>query len=212
VTDGKDARPQAAGPTDPAVSAQWAWALIQHRQTILPKKLTEPGPDQEQLDLILGAAAAAPDHRELVPWRFAVIPAAARPRLAEVFGNALRERDPAATPQQIEEAREKAFRSPVLMLVVVRTGSPTEEIPAGERLLSAGCAVQNMLLMATAMGYASALTSGKALQCAGMRALFSMGPDEQAVCFLSLGTAIRSKSSRQRPEPASYVSTLPADS
>jgi nitroreductase len=204
-----DGRPAAAGPADPAVSAQWAWALIQHRQTILPKKLIEPGPDPQQLDLILRAAAAAPDHRELVPWRFVVIPAAARSRLAEVFGSALRERDPAATPQQIEEAREKAFRSPVLMLVVVRTGSPGEEIPAGERLLSAGCAVQNMLLMATAMGYASALTSGKALQSAGMRALFSLGLEEQAVCFLSLGTAIRSKPSRNRPEPGTYVSILP---
>jgi len=137
-----------------------------------------------------------------------IIPAATRGRLAEVFGNALRERDPAATPGQIEEARAKAFRSPVLMLAVVRIGSPDDEIPAGERLLSAGCAVQNMLLMATAMGFASALTSGKALQSKGMRELFALAPDEQAVCFVSLGTAIRSKSSRQRPEPGLYVSYL----
>jgi nitroreductase len=207
-----DAQPTAAWPTDPAVSAQWAWALIQHRQTILPKRLIEPGPDDAQLDLILRAAAAAPDHRELVPWRFVIIPAAARERLAEVFGNSLRERDPAATARQIEEAREKAFRSPVLMLVVVRTGSPGEEIPAGERLLSAGCAVQNMMLMATAMGYASSLTSGKALQSPGMRALFSLDGGEQAVCFLSLGSAIRSKPSRQRPEPGSFVRFLAPDS
>ena len=198
-------------PAEPGACAQWAWALIQHRQTILPKKLTEPGPDEGQLDLILRSAAAAPDHREIVPWRFVIIPAMARERLAEVFGNALRERDPAATPHQVEEARAKAFRSPVLMLAVVRTGSPDDEVPAGERLLSAGCAIQNMLLMATAMGFASALTSGKALQSKGMRELFSLAPDEQAVCFVSLGTAIRSKSSRQRPEPSLYVSYLSSD-
>ncbi len=207
-----DAPLPTAWPTDPGLSAQWAWELIQHRQTILPKRLAEPGPDDEQLNLILRCAAAAPDHRELVPWRFVIIRAAARARLAEVFGNALVERDPSATPHQIEQAREKAFRSPVLMLAIVRTGSPGEEVPATERLLSAGCAVQNMLLMATAMGYASSLTSGKALQSAGMRALFSITQDEQAVCFLSLGTAIRSKPSRQRPEPGSYVFHLPADS
>ena len=97
------------------------------------------------------------------------------------------------------------------MLAVVRTGSPDDEIPAGERLLSAGCAIQNMLLMATAMGFASALTSGKALQSPGLRALFSLAPDEQAVCFVSLGTAMRSKSSRQRPEPSRYVSFLAPD-
>ena len=207
----KDAPALTALPAEPAVCAQWAWALIQHRQTILPKKLIEPGPDEAQLDLILRSAAAAPDHREILPWRFVVIPAAARPRLAEVFGNSLLERDPAATAHQVEEARSKAFRSPVLMLAVVRTGSPDEEVPAGERLLSAGCAVQNMLLMATAMGFASALTSGKALQSAGMRALFSLASDEQAVCFVSLGSAVRSKSSRQRPEPGLYVSYLSTD-
>ncbi len=206
-----DALAPTALPAEPGACAQWAWALIQHRQTILPKRLTEPGPDDGQLDLILRSAAAAPDHREIVPWRFVIIPAATRGRLAEVFGNALRERDPAATPEQIEEARAKAFRSPVLMLAVVRTGSPDDEIPPGERLLSAGCAVQNMLLMATAMGFASALTSGKALQSAGMRALFSLASDEQAVCFVSLGTAMRSKPSRQRPEPSHYVSYLSAD-
>lgn len=205
-------RPAPTGlPAEPGACAQWAWALIEHRQTILPKKLTEPGPDEGQLDLIMRSAAAAPDHREIVPWRFVIIPAATRGRLAEVFGSALRGRDPAATPKQVEAARAKAFRSPVLMLAVVRTGSPDDEVPAGERLLSAGCAVQNILLMATAMGFASALTSGKALQSKGMRELFSLAPDEQAVCFVSLGTAVRSKPARQRPEPGIYVSYLSAD-
>lgn len=206
-----EARPPTALPAEPAACAQWAWALIQHRQTILPKKLIEPGPDEAQLDLILRSAAAAPDHREILPWRFVIIPAAARTRLAKVFADSLRERDPAATAHQVEEARAKAFRSPVLMLAIVRTGVTDDEVPAGERVLSAGCAVQNMLLMATAMGYASALTSGKALHSAGMRVLFSLAHDEQAICFVSLGTAVRSKSSRQRPEPGLYVSHLSSE-
>jgi nitroreductase len=206
------ALPPSGEPVEPGASAQWAWALIQHRQTILPKRLTDPGPDGSQLELIFRAAAAAPDHRELVPWRFAVIPMAARGRLAQVFADSLLERDPSATPEQLTDARDKAFRSPVLMLAVVRTGSPSDEIPACERLLSAGCAVQNMLLMATAMGFASALTGGKALQSPGLRSLFALAPDEQAVCFVSLGTAVRSKSSRLRPEPSRFVSFLAADS
>jgi nitroreductase len=94
------------------------------------------------------------------------------------------------------------------MLAVVRTGAPGDEIPDGERLVSAGCAIQNMLLMATAMGFASALTSGKALQSPGLRALFSLSPDEQALCFVNLGTAKGSKPPRLRPEPSRYVSFL----
>lgn len=207
-----DSHPVPPQSGEPGDWAQWAWALIQHRQTILPKRLFDPGPDSAQLELIFRAASAAPDHGEIVPWRFVVIPAAARTRLSQVFADALLERDPAATPEQVAQAREKAFRGPVLMLAVVRTGLPGEEIPPLERVLSAGCAVQNMLLMATAMGFASSLTSGKALQSPGLRALFSLQDDEQAVCFVSLGTADRSKSPRQRPEPGRYVSFLEPDS
>ena len=211
MAPGRDALPPPTPPAEPGDWAQWALALIQHRQTILPKRLFDPGPDDAQLELIFRAASAAPDHGEILPWRFVVIPAAARARLSQVFADALLERDPAATPEQVAQAREKAFRGPVLMLAVVRTGLPDEEIPPLERVLSAGCAIQNMLLVATAMGFASSLTSGKALQSPGLRALFSLQDDEQAVCFVSLGTANRSKSARQRPEPGRYVSFLDPD-
>ena len=205
-----DARVQTAAPVDSAASGQWAAALIGHRQTVLPKRLVEPGPDASQLDLIFRAAAAAPDHGELLPWRFIVIPAAARARLAQVFAASLLERDPLASAEQCAQAREKAFRAPTLMLAVVDIGPATSEIPGCERLLSAGCAIQNMLLLATALGFASALTSGKALRSAALEQLFSLRTGEQAVCFLSLGTATRRKPARLRPEPGRYISFLEA--
>jgi nitroreductase len=204
---GSDARVQPPRVGEPG-SAQWAATLIAHRQTILPKRLTEPGPDVSQLELIFGAAADAPDHGELVPWRFVVIPAASRGRLAQVFEASLLERDPAAAPEQLAQAREKAFRSPVLMLAVVDLGPADDDIAAAERVLSAGCAIQNMLLMATALGFGSSLTSGKALQSQGLRELFSLRACEQAVCFLNIGTAVRGKAPRLRPEPNRYISFL----
>ena len=79
-----------------------------------------------------------------------------------------------------------------------------------ERLLSAGCAIQNMLLVATALGFASALTSGKALRSPALEHLFSLQAGEQAVCFLSLGTATKRKPARLRPEPGRYISFLAA--
>lgn len=205
-----NARVQTAGPVDGAASGQWAAALIGHRQTVLPKRLVEPGPSESQLELILRAAAAAPDHGELLPWRFVVIPAPARNRLAQVFEASLLERDPDATADQCAQAREKAFRAPLLLLAVVHTGSNDGEIPVWERLLSAGCAIQNMLLVSTALGYASALTSGKALRSPALEQLFSLQAGEQAVCFISLGTATKRKPARVRPEPSRYVSFLEA--
>jgi nitroreductase len=188
-----------------------AAALIQSRQTILPKRLGAPGPTSAELAQILGAAAHAPDHGQLVPWRFVLVPAAARPALAEVFAQALLERDPRASPEQAAQAREKAHRSPVLLLAVVDAQRGDPEVDFAERMVSAGCAIQNMLLMATAQGYGSALTSGKALKAARLRALFELQPSEQAVCFISIGTVLSRKAVRVRPAASSYVGTLHAD-
>src|ERR1035437_4970333 len=96
----------------------FALTLMHSRQNILPRHLVPPGPTPQVMQDILAAAAAAPDHRQLLPWRFVIVPAPGRARLAEVFGLALLDRDPNATQEQIERAREKAHRAPFLMLAV----------------------------------------------------------------------------------------------
>ena len=182
--------------------------LMQTRQTILPRRLGGQGPDAQQLQMILEAAASAPDHGRLLPWRFVLVLQAARQRLADVFGAALLERDAAATPEQVAQAHEKAHRAPLLLLVIVDGRRDDSGIDLAERIASVGCALQNMLLMATAQGYGSALTSGKALKSSGLRQLFGLRDEEQALCFLSIGTPKSRKSARQRPAPGDYVSTL----
>ena len=191
--------------------AAMAAALMQSRQTILPKRLAAPGPDAGQLGMILEAAATAPDHGQLLPWRFVLVPQAARARLAEVFGAALIERDAAATPEQVAQAREKAHRSPLLLLAIVDGLRGDPDIDLFERIVSAGCAVQNMLLTATALGFGSALTSGKALKSTGLRTLFGLAAGEHALCFVSIGTVQSRKSARLRPAPADFATTLSPD-
>jgi nitroreductase len=183
-------------------------ALMQSRQTILPKRLIEPGPDATQLAQIFSAAATAPDHDQLRPWRFIRVPPSERHRLADAFATALQERDASATEDELGRARDKAYRAPLLMLVVVDARRGDVDIDLNERVVSAGCALQNMLLMATAQGLGSALTSGKALKSPGLRALFGLSPDELALCFVSLGTVQSRKPARARPEPRDFVSSL----
>lgn len=183
--------------------------LMQARRTTLPKRLHPPGPDAEQLQQILQAAASAPDHGQLLPWRFVRIGLHARAALGEAFAAALLERDPQATAEQVAQAQEKAQRAPLLLLVVVDTARGDAAIDLPERMISAGCAVQNMLLMATALGFGSALTSGKALRSQTLRALFQLQASEHAVCFISIGTVLQAaKKERVRPVPADYVSDL----
>lgn len=190
---------------DPAL---WAATLIQSRRTTLPKRLCGPGPDAAQQAIILEAAAAAPDHDQHLPWRFIEVPEWRRAALGLAFEAALLERDPKADNQARAQARDKAQRSPWLLLAVVRTGGGPEDVPASERVLSAGAAMQNMLLMATALGLGSALTSGKALQSLALRTLFGLNDEEQALCFVNVGHIGEPRKPRPRPDVARYFSRL----
>ncbi len=194
--------------TDDTTLIDMCDALIHTRQHIGPKHLEAPGPDEAELDALFAAAAAAPDHHQLRPWRFLVLGEAARQRLSEVFVEALRQRDPQALPDQLEDARIKAFRGPVLILAIVDLRADDPEVPAFERVFSLGCAVQNLLLAARARGFGSGLSSGRALHVPLMHQAFGLAEGEQPVCFISLGTPQRSRPIRPRPAVAEFVQRI----
>ena len=201
------ARPTTPLEAEPGID-HLAEAWITSRQNISPKRLEAPGPNGSQLHQIFRSAASAPDHGLVRPWRFVIVPPDKRALLAEVFALALVDRDPGATLEQIETAREKAHRAPLLMLVVARLGTCEPPIPGLERMVSVGAAVQNMLLMAHGQGFGSSLTSGQAMQSPRMRQLFGLDAGDEAVCFLNIGTVSKRKTQRLHPEVHSFVSTL----
>jgi nitroreductase len=134
------------------------------------------------------------------------VPAEKRHLLAEVFALALIDRDPSATLVQIESAREKAHRAPLLLIAIARLGPCEPDIPSLERLVSMGAAIQNMLLGAHAMGFGSGLTSGQAMASPRMGALLNLAVGEQAVCCINVGRVAKSKARRLRPSPSAFVS------
>jgi len=184
-------------------------ATIAGRVNVSPKRLVEPGPSDAQLHGLLQLAAAAPDHGQLMPWRFVLVPQAQRPRLGEAFVQALIARDPSATVEQIDSAREKALRAPLLLLAVACHGRSEARIPVCEQLVSLGAAVQNVLLGAQALGFGSGLTSGQAMDSEPLRALFGLQAHEAAVCFVNIGTVGKHKASnRVRPAPEEFLCVL----
>lgn len=180
--------------------------LIAWRQTVSPKRLLEPGPQEEQISRFFQAASCAPDHGQLNPWRFLIIPKSKRSELGDLFAQALLERDASATIEQVSRAREKALHAPFLMRLVVDEGELEHEIDASERVLAAGCAVQNILLLATAMGYGTALTSGKALKSSSLRYSLGLRHTERAICFLNIGTVESTRPPKARPNANQFVS------
>ena len=188
--------------------SEFAHALITSRQNVSPRRLVGPGPDAAQVARLLEAAAAAPDHELLLPWRFVIVPQEKRPLLGNAFARALVDRDPTASSTEIAAAREKAHRAPLLMLAIVRLEPNLAAVPDIERIVSLGCAIQSMLLMAHALGFGAGLTSGQALRSPRMRELFSLAEYEHAVCFLNVGTVTKRKPLRVRPPAAAFSGTL----
>jgi nitroreductase len=180
--------------------------VLRSRRTILPKRLVAPGPNESQLATLYEAAATAPDHDQILPWRFIVFPESSRRLLGELFAQALIERDAHATPEQMAKAREKALRSPLLILLVVDGARGDLEVDLNERILSAGCAVQNILCVATSMGFGSALTSGKAMKSRVFKNGIGLSSNDHAICFISIGTIDSSKAGKVRPNSNQFVS------
>lgn len=185
---------------------QFAEKLIHGRTHISPKRLGDPGPNAQQKEAILLAANAAPDHGRMVPWRFIEIQESSRANLGEVFHQCLMDRDQQASAIQLQEAREKAFRGPLLLLAIANYQDANSDISKQEKLISLGCAIQNILLSAYALGFGSGLSSGRALQSDRIRALFHLTTDEEPICFITIGTVLKNKPDRIRPGLSQYHS------
>src|SRR5690606_33419899 len=78
------------------------------RRSIAPRRLGGPAPSAEQIDLMVQAALAAPDHGRLHPWRVIEFGQESRAALAALFEQEKRRRDPLASAGDLRKAREHA--------------------------------------------------------------------------------------------------------
>lgn len=152
------------------------------------KTLSDPAPDAGALELLLESAARAPDHGRLRPWRFIVIRGTARERLGELMADLLRRRQPAANAESLQRERQKALRSP-LIIVVAAVCNAAAKIPPMEQILAAGAAAQNIMLAATALGFGAMWKTGDAAYDDTVKAALGLEAGAAIVGFLYLGTA-----------------------
>jgi nitroreductase len=76
-----------------------------------------------------------------------------------------------------------------------------------EKMISLGCAVQNILLMAHALGFGAGLSSGKAMQSERLKQLFKLSTNTIPICFITIGTVSKNKSGNVlRPDLSVYHS------
>jgi nitroreductase len=168
-------------------------------------KLTDPGPDDAALRIAFEAAARAPDHAALRPWRVHVVRGVARERLGALMELVLRKGSPNATDEELAKARNKALRAPLILVVSARI-EPHPKAPATEQLLASGCAAHAMLLAFQALGYCAIWRTGGPAYDDEVKRAFGLRPSDAIVGFLYVGTAKQAAPAMARPAPESFVS------
>jgi len=154
---------------------------------VSPAQLAEPGPSASLLEKILAAAARAPDHGRMQPWRFLVIEGAARDRLGEVMEQSLRRREPDAPAGKLEAERKKALRAPVIVVVAAAIRE-NPKVPEVEQIVAAGAACENMLLAAHALGFGGFWRTGPVAYDAEVRRALDFADGDRIVGIIYLGS------------------------
>lgn len=154
--------------------------------------LSIPAPTHEQMKAAIDCAATAPDHKKLRPWRFIITEGNARHQL----GRALLE---AATIQAAREGetlseksqtkiRNMPLRAPVIITVVTHM-QEHKKVPPFEQMLSAGAAVQNLILALKAQGFSTVWRTGPLCNEPAVKAYFDVSTDDYVTAFVYIGSS-----------------------
>jgi len=151
-------------------------------------RLQDPGPTSEHLELILAAAARAPDHGRLRPWRFMLLDDARRRSFAEAAALAKRARVPTLTDEQVAADRDKILRSPTLIIAACIVRRDQNKIPEVEQLVATAAATQNLFLAAHDLGYGVMWKTGAAAYDDRVKGMLGLDSGDHIVGIMHLGT------------------------
>lgn len=173
------------------------------RYSVGPKHLVEPGPDDAQLALMVQAALRAPDHAELVPYRFKLVRGTAKQAMADLFADAARAAGKGEEGAALDA--ERALKPPVTVAVVARIDLGHPLVPAHEQWAAVGGAVSNFLMAAHALGFGGKMLSGAKVRDPAIAAAFCE-PGETLVGWIALGTPVRKPAGPARkPDPGQVL-------
>ena len=156
-----------------------------HTRVSAPRLGGDP-PDENVLNNIFEAALRAPDHALLRPWRFIVVKQDGLSALGDLFADVTREMNPDATEAEVEKARGKPLRAPMIVVVVANV-TKHAKVPDIEQVISAGAAAQSMLLAAHAQGIGAMWRTGGMAYHPSIHAGLGLSSHEQIIGFLYMG-------------------------
>ncbi|WP_240337060.1 nitroreductase family protein [Rufibacter psychrotolerans] len=162
--------------------------IIQDRRTIKPPQMNGKLIPDSQVKELLALADWAPTHGYTEPWRFVVY---AGEMVREFCASHAQLYRKETTPDKFQEMKfEKLLHmgdqaSHVVVAYMRRGDLP--KIPALEEIAATACAVQNLLLGATALGIASYWGSGGMAYHPAMKEMLELREEDMVLGILYLG-------------------------
>lgn len=201
--------PEFGAPTPPYHQSDDTLKLMAGRRSTAADCLGAPGPSPDELAQLLTIAARAPDHRRVTPFRFIVFDGDRRTEFGKILADAFRKNEPDASDERVAKERARFERAPIVV-AVVSSVQRVHRTPAWEQVLTTGAVCQNLLIAASASGFAAQwLTEWYAYDA---HVVASLGLrqdddlDERIAGFIYIGTAKEPPMERARPDVPSLIS------
>lgn len=189
----------AAHPSDSAIEMLW------RRRSTPADFLGGPGPDASTVKTMLTIAARAPDHRRVTPFRFVIFEGDARSRFGELLKAAFHANEPQAEKHRVDCEQNRFMRAPIVIAVVSMV-DPAHRTPEWEQILSTGAVCQNLLLAASAHGFAAQWITEWYAYDDQVRTGLGLGVNERIAGFIYVGTAREDPLERARPDMDAIIS------
>ncbi|MGP5120209.1 nitroreductase family protein [Psychrobacter alimentarius] len=162
--------------------------------------LDAPAPTRAQIEAAIECAATAPDHKKLNPWRFIVTQGEARHQLGQALLEAAQEKaaqeGEVLSEKDIKKTQSMPLRAPLIITVVTKIQAH-KKVPPFEQMLSAGAAVQNLILALKAQGFSTVWRTGLLCNEPAVKAYFDVGPDDYVTAFVYTGTSPKNEPTRK---------------
>jgi len=173
--------------------------LLLSRRSVVAGSMTQDGPNKDEVETILAAGHRVPDHGKLGPWRFILFEGDARAAFGLVLQEAFAKANLEADTERASLETLRFVRVPTVIAVISRVVDHIK-IPDWEQQLAAGAVCQNMLVAATALGYASQWLTEWYAYDETVAAALKLGEGERVAGFIYLGGKEAQPSERVRPD------------
>ncbi|MFD2247244.1 nitroreductase family protein [Pontibacter ruber] len=176
--------------------------VIRKRRTVKPAQMNGNRIPDETIKLLLALADWAPTHGYTEPWRFKVYARDKVQDFCQAHAELYKQHTDAEkyTQDKYEKLLHMGDKASHVMVAYMRRGD-LPKIPALEEIAATSCAIQNMLLGATALGISSYWGSGGMAYHPAMKQMLQLREEDVVLGVLYFGYSNKPASEGKRTVP-----------